>query len=233
MRAFLLALVVSVLAFGNIGKVAASTGEAVIYRDGRNIAVKPNIDIVLKDRLVTQKESKVQVILKDETIVTIGENSEYSFDSFSYDGTANSEISMQLKNGFFRAISGEIGKVAPKRFNIKTRSATIGILGTHFYGFVKGDEESIGCLKGKIIVYTKLKHYQINAGERITLRNGVWNITFLPKAPDARVLDRTREFLQQNELIRSNAEAVQKNLEAVPGITPTPPNTPNFDPDIP
>jgi len=227
MRAIILALLLSVVAFGNIGKVAASKGEATIHRGGKTISVKPNIDIILKDRLTTQKGGKVQVILKDETTITIGENSEYSFDSFSFDGTANSEASMQLKNGFFRAISGEIGKVAPKRFNIKTRSATIGILGTHFYGFIQGDEEKIGCVKGKIIVYTKIKNYIVNAGESVTLKNGLWSVTILPKAPDAKLQEHTREFLEQDELIVD-----EKNLEVVPGVTPTPPNTPHFDPDI-
>jgi hypothetical protein len=227
MRAILLALLISVVAFGNIGKVAASKGEATIHRGGKSVAVKPNIDIILKDRLTTQKGGKVQVILKDETTITIGENSEYSFDSFSYDGTANSETSMQLKNGFFRAISGEIGKVAPKRFKIKTRSATIGILGTHFYGFIQGDEEKIGCLKGKIIVYTKLKNYIVNAGESITLKSGLWSISILPKAPEAKLRDHTGEFLEQDELLID-----QKNLEVLPGVTPTPPYTPHFDPDM-
>jgi FecR protein len=227
MRAILLALIISVVAFGNIGKVAASKGEATIHRGGKSISVKPNMDIILKDRLTTQKGAKVQVILKDETTITIGENSEYSFDSFSFDGTANSEASMQLKNGFFRAISGEIGKIAPKRFNIKTRSATIGILGTHFYGFIQGDEEKIGCVKGKIIVYTKIKNYIVNAGESVTLKNGLWSVTILPKAPDAKWHEHTREFLEQDEIVVD-----EKNLEATPGVTPTPPDTPRFDPDM-
>lgn len=226
MRIVLLTLLVWSFALGNIGKVAASKGVSTIHRGAQNILVKPNIDIQLKDKLTTEKESKVQVILKDETIITIGENSEYSFDSFSYDGSGNSETSMQLKSGFFRAISGKIGKVAPKRFNIKTRSATIGILGTHFYGFIQGDEEKIGCVKGKIIVYTKLKNFVVNAGEHITLKNGLWSVSILPKAPDAKLHENSREYLEQ-EGVRLDSP----QLEVTPGVTPTPPNTPNFDPD--
>lgn len=236
MKLYILPLMlIPMLLVANIGTVAGVKGDSKIHRHTKVIKAKNGIAIKLKDTVKTGNNSKTQVIMKDKTIITIGENSEYSFDKYSYGRGQTPEVSMQLKKGFFRAITGKIAKVAPKRFHIKTRSATIGIRGTHFYGIVKGDEEKIGCIRGKVIVYTKLKNYILIAGQSVTLHNGLWNMTMLPKSKakskaktlKAKKHEASKELQNRDVLINSS-----QGIDIDSGSIPTPPDTPSYNPDI-
>ena len=229
-------MLIPMLLIANIGTVAGVKGTSTIHRYNKSIKAKNGTTIKLKDTINTQNNSKVQVIMKDKTIITIGENSEYSFDIYTYGGGKTPEVSMQLKRGFFRAITGKIAKIAPKRFHIKTRSATIGIRGTHFYGKVNGDEEKIGCIRGKVIVYTKLKNYILIAGQSVTLHNGLWNTSMFSKsrakekakALKAKKHEASKEMNNRDILINNT-----RGVDIQSGSIPTPPDTPSFNPDLP
>ena len=133
-------LITSLLA--GIGEVTSIQGSASLTRDKNESAVHKGQSLIENDFIKTQNHSKVQVILKDDTVITIGPKSEYLFERFQENGDI--EVSMQLKRGFFKAVTGKIGKIAPQRFKIKTKAATIGIRGTQFMGYVGTEEEKIG-----------------------------------------------------------------------------------------
>ena len=152
MKTYLLLFCIPALLLASIGNVSAVKGVAKIERNTKSIAIKYGSAIEERDKIVTQNKSKVQIILKDQTVVTIGENSKYSFDEYKFDTKANSKANMKLSHGFFRVVTGKIGKIAPERFKIQTKSATIGIRGTHFFGLVKRKYEEVGCIRGKISV---------------------------------------------------------------------------------
>jgi len=163
MKIFLL-LLMSLSLFANIGNIMAIKGHADIQRSGSLLNASNGMVLEKGDNIITAKKSRVQVMLKDETVVTVGANSSFSFVEYLYDETKNSKITMRANRGFFRSVTGHIGKLAPERFKVKTASATIGIRGTDFSGEILGDREIFKCYKGVIFIEFEGGTKDIEAG---------------------------------------------------------------------
>lgn len=161
---FFLLMIISLTLWANIGNIMAMKGSADVQRDSGTVVAKSGMPLLKGDEILTEKKSRVQVMLKDNTIVTIGASSSFSFEEFAFDGTQNSEVSMQANRGFFRALTGKIGKLAPERFKVKTASATIGIRGTDFSGEIFGDRELFKCYEGAIFVEFDGRINHLDAG---------------------------------------------------------------------
>ena len=150
--------------YANIGTVMAVKGNAEVQRMDALVKVTNGMELLKSDEIVTQKRSRVQVVLNDSTTITIGPNSSFTFEDFSFDGTDKSEIAMKANRGFFRSVTGKIGKVAPERFKVKTASATIGIRGTDFSGDISAELEVLKCYSGAIVVEFEGGLQDIEAG---------------------------------------------------------------------
>jgi len=213
MKFLLLLFFLPALLFSSIGNVAAVTGKAKIERNTKSIVMKYGTAIEEKDKIVTQNNSKVQIILKDQTIVTIGENSKYSFTEYKFNTKADSKVKMKLDHGFFRVVTGKIGKIAPERFKVQSKSATIGIRGTHFFGLVQKAIEEYGCIGGSISLVTKTKKFHLNAGRKAVYKDGVWRVMPIGKEYGKRQQPPTKrsspvaDQVQQNILIQKSHEA--------------------------
>jgi len=184
MRYLLLLLCMSAMVFASIGNIAALKGVVKIKRNAKTITAKYGLAIEEKDIILTQNNSKVQIILKDQTIITVGENSKYSFNEYRFNSTKSSKAKMKLDHGFFRVITGKIGKVAPERFKVQTKSATIGIRGTNFFAWVGVKREEIGCIRGKISILTnRMQRFTLAAGHMASLQaNRTWKRKPIPRA---------------------------------------------------
>ena len=145
-------LMMALSLWANIGNIMALKGSAEVERVGEKLKATNGMELLEGDILVTQKRSRVQVMLKDSTVITIGANSSFSFLEYSFDGTKNSKVTMRANRGFFRSVTGKIGQVAPARFKVKTASATIGIRGTDFSGNVAEGREVFRCYQGAIFI---------------------------------------------------------------------------------
>ncbi len=167
-KIFLL-LMLSLSLWASIGNVMALKGSAEVNRVSELSKLKAGMELLVGDEIITQARTRVQVMLKDDTIITIGPKSNYKFEEFEFDGTQSSKVTMKASRGFFRTITGEIGKVAPERFKVKTASATIGIRGTDFTGSISKDLEIISCNKGEIFVEYKNNSVNIAAGMLVEL----------------------------------------------------------------
>lgn len=159
-----LILLMSISAWAGIGNIMALRGAAEVERTQGDVAAKSGMELLEGDKIVTKEKSRVQVMLKDETIVTIGANSSFSFDEYSFDGTKDSKALMHANRGFFRSVTGKLSKIAPERFKVKTASATIGIRGTDFSGDISAKKELIKCYKGRIFVEFQGRIQDIDAG---------------------------------------------------------------------
>ena len=162
-------LILNIALWANIGTVAAFRGTASISRDGESLNVVSGMNIERHDQVLTKEKTRMQVILKDNTVVTIGSNSSFGFLEFSMQ-EGKERVSMKADGGFFRSVTGAIGKVAPERFKVHTVSATIGIRGTDFSAFIKPNLEIIKCYKGIIRVDFKRGVRDIAAGRLIEIR---------------------------------------------------------------
>ena len=137
----------------NIATVTAYNQEAFVVRDGKKIAVHLGMKLEEKDKLLTGKTSKLQIIFNDETIITIGKSSKFSIEEYFYEENYEPSLKFGLIQGAMRTITGKIGKIAPQKFKVKTKTATIGIRGTNFTIVQRDDDVGlIYCTFGAISV---------------------------------------------------------------------------------
>ena len=166
-------LFVSTLSAG-IGEVTALKGAVSLERKGFSQAIELGLELLRKDLITTKERSKVQVILNDDTVITIGPKSSYHF--LEYVETKDPEVLMQLDHGFFKAVTGKIGKLSPHRFKIKTRAASIGVRGTQFMAHVDIDNEQIACIQGTIVVTTIDRAIVVPAGRMLVYQDDEWTM---------------------------------------------------------
>lgn len=152
----ILFLLLSISAWANIGIVMVAKGEVKIKRVAYVVLLdaKSGMKLLKSDEVFTQAKSRAQIILNDDTIITVGAKSSMTFEDFVLDGN-KSKVDMRANRGFFRSVTGKIGKLAPERFKVKTASATIGIRGTDFSGNIVGKKAILKCYSGVITVAHK------------------------------------------------------------------------------
>ena len=158
--------------FANVAKVVALKGDASIVRNDTTIKLDGNSIIEKQDVIITKDNTKVQLLFKDETIISIGENSSFQVNDYLYDEKNQKfEAKFDMFKGTFRTITGKIGKLAPEKFNLETKSASIGIRGTQIVMNLSKDNEQIFCTEGKILVtnLTSKESSFVNSGEFVSL----------------------------------------------------------------
>jgi len=169
MRNLWFIMILSSFVWSNIGYVSNVKGNAEIVRSMNTLKVKSGTKIKIKDKIITQEKSRVKVILKDNTVVTVGADSTFVFDRYRFGNRNNSLLDMQIERGFFRCVSGKIGKLAPEHFKVKTVSSTIGIRGTDFSAALADTYELFKCYRGEISVLHDGKMYIVPQGEQLRL----------------------------------------------------------------
>ncbi|MCR4820189.1 MAG: FecR family protein, partial [Elusimicrobiales bacterium] len=138
--------------------VAASVQDTVQSIREKRIRLKSGMDIYLNDRIVTGKTGSLQIMLLDETIFTLGPNSDMVLDEFVYDPSNDKgKVSAKVAKGVFRFITGKIARHDPSNMNVKIQAGNIGIRGTIVAGRT-GPEGSTVILAGPGV--------KNNAGER-------------------------------------------------------------------
>ena len=127
------------LAANSVANITGLRGEANINRDGQILLAALGSDLHEKDIVTTKENTKVQIIFKDETIITIGKNSKFAIDEYLFEDKREPVAKFAMLKGAMRTITGHIGDVAPQKFSVATKTATIGIRGTNFSVFVQED----------------------------------------------------------------------------------------------
>jgi hypothetical protein len=138
-----------------IGTITALKGKADIKRGKSLLTAHLGDKLQEKDSVITRDSTKVQIIFKDETIITIGKNSNFSIAQYVYeDNNPKPSARFGLVRGAMRTITGKIGKIAPRRFTVKTATTTIGIRGTNFTISGAGSEgqQKVYCTFGAVDV---------------------------------------------------------------------------------
>ena len=188
--------------FAEIGKISAIIGDASLTRDSKSLKLFVGTEIEKNDIIKTSSNSKLQIIFKDNTIVTLGKNSALNIEEYFYDKNQpkKSKTELNFFKGAFKTITGQIGKINKEKFKLKTKTATIGIRGT----VILGNQNSIACIQGEVVVE--------NLGKTVVLRPNEFTKTSLNKEPTAPEQMST-ESLQdlENELNSQNQDSVDDN----------------------
>lgn len=130
--------------FGSWSAQAASqAGVAAVVVGGVEVAsaeagarqAEAGMDVFLGDRVTSQERSRMQVLLLDETVFTVGPRSDLVIDEFVFDPASDAgQITASITKGVFRYVSGKIARAQPAAVKIKVPDAVIGIRGTAMFG---------------------------------------------------------------------------------------------------
>ncbi len=153
----------------NIGKISAIHGKATLNRGNQTQIIHAGTTLEKHDSIHTQKGSKLQIVFNDKTVISLGQNSDFRVDEYIFDDK-NVQASFSVTKGFFKSMTGKIGKIAPSHFHVKTANATIGVRGTTIIGEVSSKLDIIACTYGRIVVTTPQGSVIVNKGERTIVK---------------------------------------------------------------
>lgn len=170
---FLSTLFVSSL-LANIGTVTAIRGDVKITRGIALYQAHKNLEIEEKDTFFTNKNGSMQITFTDKTVITLGKNTVFKVAEYLYSENhrKKNKVKFKFRKGFFKSITGRIGKLAPKKFKISTKNATIGVRGTEITGTSDSKVEKIICTHGEIEVRSEStkKSFVAKANEHVKIK---------------------------------------------------------------
>ncbi len=117
----------------NVGIVNTMSGVVENYHEGtvRPEQMKTGSKIYLNDRLVTMKESKVQIVFRNDSVITLGPESELIVTRDVYDASSGRrETILSLVKGKVRSVIGRNYSQSGSKFEVHTATAIAGARGT-------------------------------------------------------------------------------------------------------
>lgn len=154
----LLFLAPNAMAEDEIGINSAVKGD-VMVQSGEQAAKQAIVKdpLLLGDEVNTTADSSLQVLLKDQTVFTVGPDCQLTIDKFVYDPNKNNNsLSATVSKGMFRFMSGNISKSGPDAVSIDTPVASMGVRGTMVEGLVGADAIAYAIKAGLISPDTKV-----------------------------------------------------------------------------
>ena len=129
-----------------IGVVAVGVGN---ISNQKNEKLITGSKIYFGDTIIVSEQSNAQILLLDETALTIGEKSELTIDDFVYEPqTKVGKIVSNIKVGTVRVITGEISKQNPENLEVNIPTGSVGARGTEFIVVTESDKKSTVVLLG-------------------------------------------------------------------------------------
>lgn len=121
----------------SIGLVAALKGNVYAVENGQRTRLDVKSKVYENQKLISVGESTAQLLFKDQSIFTLGHDTEIVLDTFIYNAdNAEGESVINVTKGFFRFITGKIAKKRPEQVKVTTPFATIGVRGSGGIGQV-------------------------------------------------------------------------------------------------
>lgn len=146
----LISLLVGMTCFGReleaVGEVFSMRGEVkAVAKKGEERVLSEKSAVYLYDRIITGLGAKVQIVFKDDTQISQGEQSEMLIDKYVYnpENSSKDRAVFQFFKGIFRAVTGTITRNNPENFSVKTRKTVIGIRGCELLFNIGATSEDI------------------------------------------------------------------------------------------
>ena len=132
-----------------IGTVGIVIGKADVVN--RNLELKIKESILFGDVIKTGPKTNMQILFDDQTVFTIGENTEIVINEFIYDPNQNNElnkISAEVFQGSLKVVTGLISKKNPENLSIKLPTGVLATRGTEVQALVRPNEKDYVVLLG-------------------------------------------------------------------------------------
>lgn len=124
--------------------IAAGVVGTVLVSGGARTAPEPlksGMAIMVGERVQSQAGARLQIMLMDETVFTLGPDSELVIDAFVFEPAGGKgRMSATSGKGLMHYVSGQIAKDNPGAVTIKTPSVILGVRGTAL--FIMDDPEA-------------------------------------------------------------------------------------------
>ncbi len=129
----IIGLVSLILAAESSGFIKKLNGEVNIQRNDKVIEAKIGDKIFEKDTITTKSKSSVGIIFKDNTLISLGSNTEFEIEEYIFNPAENKQSFIsQIRKGTMTGLTGLMSKLNPDAMKIKAKTASMGIRGTHF-----------------------------------------------------------------------------------------------------
>ena len=123
-----------------IGVIGAAIGD---IKNQNNEKLLNGSKIYYGDTIIVNKQSNAQLLFLDQTVITVGEESELTVDEFIYDPETNEgKFVSSINSGTVKVITGEISKNNPDNLEVNVTTGTIGARGTEFVVVAESNDEN-------------------------------------------------------------------------------------------
>ena len=116
---------------GYIGSIKTLEGTVEVIRQGDVVHPVKGTRLSERDTLRTGHDGSVGIILRDDTLFSLGPDSTLDMQEFRFDPQKRDfSLVCRLVRGTFIFISGVIAKLSPESIKIETPEGTVAIRGT-------------------------------------------------------------------------------------------------------
>jgi len=167
------------------------------------------------DTLLTGPDGEVHLAMEDGGQLALHANSHMRIDQYQAEGSKTDTSILNLLQGAMRSVTGWIGKYKPRRYEVRTPTATIGVRGTDHETRVIPE----GSIEGPAGTYDKVN---IGATEMYTAQGSTRILpnraAFVPARGQAKpkLLDRVPDFfrpLQHHQRFEGLHEQVRQKID--------------------
>lgn len=170
-----------------IEREATATYEA----ETRSLAVEEVV--FFEDLLETADQARLAVKLKDDTMLTLGENASLRIDEFVYAPESDTgELALSVLEGAFLFVGGKTEDTAESRVQIDTAVGTLGVRGTTVWGGRIDGSFGVLVAQGSVTVRNAAGEVALEAGEGTMIDA----MDAAPSAPKVWPLEKVRRALQ-------------------------------------
>tara|TARA_Y100000996_G_scaffold415062_1_gene408020 strand:- start:1004 stop:1579 length:576 start_codon:yes stop_codon:yes gene_type:complete len=129
-----------------VGIIGAAIGEVKNQKDEK---LANGSKIFFGDTIISNSKSNAQILFLDQTVLTLGEETELTIDEFVYDpDSQDGSFVSTVKTGTVKFITGQISKKNPDNLEVKVPAGTLGARGTEFVVLSESNNESTVVLLG-------------------------------------------------------------------------------------
>ena len=116
-----------------VGVVKVVKGEALVQRAGQSLPARDGMRLAEGDLLRTGPDGRLGVLLRDDTRLSLGPDSEIRIDRFAFaPAQGNLALVLRMLRGAATYVSGKIAKLSPEAVRVETPVGIVGIRGTQF-----------------------------------------------------------------------------------------------------
>lgn len=130
---FLAFMVAAPVSASEVGSVKNFEGRAWIIRGEEQIPAKAGASLMVNDALKTDADGAMGIILRDDTIISMGPSSQMVLAEFVFQPEEKRfGMLTRFLKGTFTYISGVMTKLDPESVKVETPVGMVAIRGTHF-----------------------------------------------------------------------------------------------------